>query len=178
MLTSNQGTFETTALLGDSRPADQSSSPTRKRFRFSPETLLIPVALATSLAAGIPSTTFIELLRKAICRLWNTSHGDPAFLPASASGPSPPELCDAPEIAQYFATVLAILGVTGGIICVSILLSITPVAHGHSSDRWVWHVESYFIALREETSLRTCTSRSDHGELHDTRVTVHAILAH
>jgi len=117
MLTSNQATFETTALLGDSRPASQSSSLTRKRFRFSPETLLIPVALATSLGAGIPSTTFIELLRKAICRLWNTSHGDPSFLPAS--DPSPPELCDAPEIAQYFATVLAILGVTGGIISIA-----------------------------------------------------------
>jgi hypothetical protein len=175
MLTPNQATFETTPLLGDSRPAGQSSSLMRK-LRFSPETLLIPVALATSLAAGIPSTTFIDLLRKAICRFYNASHGDPSAL--QAGGPGSPELCDAPEIAQYFATVLAISGATGGIICVSILLSTATVAHRHSSDCWVWHIKSFFIPAWEETSLRTRTYCPDHGELHDTRVTVHAILAH
>lgn len=174
MLTSNQAPFETTALLADSRLAGQSSSSPRK-LRFSPETLLIPVALATSLAAGIPSTTFIELLRTAICRLWNTSHGDPSVL--QAGGPGSPENCDAPEIAQYFATVLAISGVTGGIICVSTLRSTATVAYRHFSDCWVWHIESFFIAVWEETSLHTRTYCSDHGELHDTRVTVHAILA-
>ncbi|KAF8553677.1 hypothetical protein OG21DRAFT_1485253 [Imleria badia] len=44
-------------------------------------------------------------------------HSDPATL--GAGGLSPPELCDAPEIARYFATVIAILGVVEGIISIA-----------------------------------------------------------
>lgn len=93
------------------------------------------------------------------------------------SGPSTPELCDAPEIAEYFATVLAVLGVTGGIICVLVLLPNVALAHKNPSDRWMWHHKSYLIALREETSLLARTPRWDHGELYDTRVTIRARLA-
>ena len=134
MSSPNRATPAAIIPLRDYRSAGQSSrSLTTKRFKSSPETLLIPVALATSLAAGIPSTTFIELLRKATCRLWNKSHRDTAIL--LAGDPNPPEPCDAPEIAQYFATVLAVLGVTGGIICVSIVLSTVTVAHRRKFQR-------------------------------------------
>ncbi|KAF8553674.1 MFS general substrate transporter [Imleria badia] len=102
----------------NSRPAGQSNrSLTRKQFEFSPQTLLIPVTLATTLAAAIPSTTLIELVRQGVCRLWNTSHGDPAAL--RAGGLSSPELCDAPEIAQFYATVLAILGAITAIVSIA-----------------------------------------------------------
>ncbi|KAF8553673.1 MFS general substrate transporter [Imleria badia] len=143
MSSSNQAPSEATVpFLADSRqPAQLSRSLTWKQFEFSPQTLLIPVTFATTLAAGIPSTTFIELIRQAVCRLWNESHGEPAIL--TAGGPTPPpshaevlddikrrfreetftresiELCDAPEIAQFYAIVLAILGATEGIMSIA-----------------------------------------------------------
>ena len=164
---------EATTLLGDSRPYSQPTrSLSRERSGFSHETLLIPVALATKLAAQIPSTTIVELVRKAVCRLWIESHGDPATL--GPGGLGPPELCDAPEIARYFSTVIAILGTTGGIICMSVLLSTAAVIHKHSSDCRVWHIKPYFIALREETGVLTLAYRWDHGKFHGNWVTVHA----
>ena len=122
MSSHNQAPSETIfPFLVDSRPAGQSSrSHTWRQFEFSPQTLLIPVTVATTLAAGMPSTTFIELIRKAVCRLWNRSHGDPAIL--TTGGPTPPELCDAPEIAQFYAIVLAIFAATEGIMCMFVLL--------------------------------------------------------
>ncbi|KAG9315481.1 hypothetical protein JVU11DRAFT_3094 [Chiua virens] len=96
---------EITLLLGDPRPS---------RGELSLETLLIPVALATRLAAMIPQTTLIEVLRQAICSLWNISHGDPATHPVDGSILS--EACDSPEIARRFSTLIAILSVTDGII--------------------------------------------------------------
>lgn len=174
MSSQNRPTSETDPLLGDPRPAGQSSR-SLSRVRFSPEILLIPVALATNLAALLPTTTIIELLREAVCRLWNISRGDPATLPAG--GPIPTELCDAPEIERYFATAIAIHGAIDGIICVFILLSTGAALHNYSSDGWVRHHKSYFIALREETRPLTRTCRRDHGELLDTRVTVYARLA-
>ncbi|KAH0832310.1 major facilitator superfamily domain-containing protein [Lanmaoa asiatica] len=104
---------ETTLLLGETR----SASPSRERFRLSPETLLIPVALATKLATLIPTTTLVELIRRAVCMLWNISHGDPATFPAG--GPIPPELCDVPEIERYYATVIAIFSATEGILSIA-----------------------------------------------------------
>ncbi|KAG8214857.1 MFS general substrate transporter [Butyriboletus roseoflavus] len=115
MSSQNQATSETVPLLGDSRPAGQSSrSLPRVRFRFTPEILLIPVALATRLAALMPSTTILELVRQAACRFWNISHGNPVTLPAG--GPIPPELCDAPEVERYFATIITILGAIEGVL--------------------------------------------------------------
>lgn len=176
MSSQNQAMSETAILLGDSRSASQSSGIlSRKRFRFSPQILLIPVALATKLATQLPSTTLIELVRQAVCRFWNISHGGPATLPTGGSIPS--ELCNAPEIERYFATIIAIVAVTEGILSVFILLSTAVVAHKHSSDGWVWHHKPYFIALREEIRPLTCTHRRGHGELLDTRITVYARLA-
>ncbi|KAF8133298.1 major facilitator superfamily domain-containing protein [Boletus edulis] len=118
MSSPNQPPSETTALLIDNGPVGQppSGNLLRKRLRFSPETLLIPVALATTLAGGITSTTFIELTRKSVCRFWNISRGDPATI--TTAGPSPLDLCDAPEVARYFAIVLAVLGVAEGVISI------------------------------------------------------------
>ena len=128
MSSPNQAPSETTVLLVDSRPAGQSSrSLTRKQSEFSPQTLLIPVTLATTLAAAIPSTTLIELVRQAVCRLWTISHGDPATL--RAGGPGSPELCDAPEVTQFYATVLAILGAIEGIMCMSVLSPTAALPH-------------------------------------------------
>ena len=122
MSSQNQPTSETAPLLGDSGLAG------RERFRFSPGILLIPVVLATKLGNVITSTTLIELLRQTVCRLSNTSRGDIASLDT-------PELCDAPEIARDFATVIAILSATQGIICMFVILSaITVVGHKYSSD--------------------------------------------
>ena len=115
MPSSDQTPSETTALLVDSRLAGQTSLGS-KHFGFSPETLLIPVALATSLAAGITSTTLIELVRQAVCKLWNLLHGDPATIALNS-----PEVCDAPEITRYFAIVLAILGAIESVICMLVL---------------------------------------------------------
>lgn len=132
MSSQNQATSETTRLLGDSQlPSQSSRILSRERFRFSPEILLIPVALATKLATLIPSTTLIELIRRVVCRFWNISHGDPAPLPPGGS--TPPELCNAPEIEWYFATVIAVLGATEGIISAFIPLSTATIAHKHVS---------------------------------------------
>ena len=171
MSSQNQATCETAPLLGDSRPAGRSDrSRSRERFRFSPETLLIPVVIATKLGNVIPSTTLFELLRQTVCRLSNISRRDPASL-----GPHPPQLCDAPEVVRDFATVIAILGAIGGIACVFVLLAVTAtVAHKNPSNGWVWHLKSYFSALWEETRLLVHTHHGDHVELPDTRVTVYA----
>ncbi|KAG9315480.1 major facilitator superfamily domain-containing protein [Chiua virens] len=115
MSSHNQTTSETTLLLEDPRiPGQSNSILSRERHRFSPETLLIPVALATKLASVLPHTTLLEILRLAVCKLWNVSHGDPATL--LADGSISPALCDAPEVATYFSTIIAILGVTEGIV--------------------------------------------------------------
>ena len=172
-------TSETTPLLGDSRlpqaASARSSSLSRERFRLSPETLLIPVVLATRLGDVIPTTTFFELVRQAVCRL-SIPHRGPSSL--VAGGLSPAELCDAPEITRDFATVIAILSALEGIIRMFVILSVaTMVAQKRPSDCRVWHLESYLIALWEETSLRIRTCRRDCSELSDTRVTVCPRLA-
>lgn len=86
-------------------------------MKFKLETLLIPVVFATRLGNVLPSTTNYELFRQAVCRLSNISHGDPSSLITDG-----PKLCDAPEVVQNFATIMAILDVTGGIICGFVLL--------------------------------------------------------
>ncbi|KAF8423724.1 major facilitator superfamily domain-containing protein [Boletus edulis BED1] len=113
----DQAPSETTGLLRDLRPTDRSGrSPSGERFRISPETLLAPIALATRLASQAPATTLVELIRRLTCKLWNLSHVDPVTL--QAGGPDSAEQCDAPEIARYFATVIAIVGVIEGIILI------------------------------------------------------------
>ncbi|KAG6379283.1 hypothetical protein JVT61DRAFT_11738 [Boletus reticuloceps] len=123
----DQAPSETTGLLRDLRPADRSGRSPSERFRFSPETLLAPVALATRLASQAPLTTLVELIRRVTCKLWHLSHGDPVTL--QAGGPDSAGQCDAPEIARYFSTVIAIVGVIEGIICVVVFLPIATIAH-------------------------------------------------
>ena len=131
MTPQDQATCETGALLDEFEPESRSSTrscPPKERFTFSPETLLIPVVFATNVGNGIPSTTIIELVRRTVCRLSCISHDDGPNL--TAGGISLPEHCDAPGVVQKFSTVMAVLGVIGGITCMFVLLSITTaVAH-------------------------------------------------
>lgn len=121
MSSQNQETCETTPLLLASQPASRSSwILSRGWLRLSPEALLIPVVLATKLGGLIPATTFVELVRQAVCKFSDISRGDPVSI--AAGGPSPAELCDAPEIVRSFSTVVAILAAADGIICVLTLL--------------------------------------------------------
>ncbi|KAN0087878.1 Major facilitator superfamily domain containing protein [Tylopilus felleus] len=108
---------ETTSLLADSRPAGLSSMKSLSNFRFSRETLLIPVVFLSTLAGGITVTTFIEVIRQLICRFWHRMHGFPTTL--ITVGPSTPDICNAPEIARYFALALATLGAVGSIISIA-----------------------------------------------------------
>ncbi|KAN0087881.1 Major facilitator superfamily domain containing protein [Tylopilus felleus] len=124
----NEVASEATVLLRDFPP---SSEPSR---RLSPETFIIPVALATKLATQIQVTTLIDLVRKVVCRIWNASHGDPATLPSRGIS-SPELLCDAPEIAQHFSTVITILGAIEGLVVIAAcgLLSRVSLQYGRKS---------------------------------------------
>lgn len=171
MSSQNQTSCETTPLLGDTRLAGRSStSLLKERFRFSPETLLIPLVIATRLGSAIPSTTLGELLRQTVCRLSNTLRGDPASFVQS---PYHPGLCDSPQVVRDFATVGAVFGVIGGITSEFALVTVM-VTHRHRSIAWLWHLESYFTALWEETPLFVHTHCGDHVELPDTRFTIYA----
>ena len=172
MSSQNQAACETSPLLGDdSRPACRSGR-SLSRDQFKPETLLIPFVFATRLGTVITSTTLFELFRQAVCRFSNISHGDPSSL---GGGPSHPELCDAPEVVRNFATVSAIVAAIGGITCVFVPLSVTAVvADKYLSDAWVWHPESNFTALWEETRLLVHTNHGDHVELSNSRITLYA----
>lgn len=169
----NEVASEATVLLRDFPP---SSEPSR---RLSPETFIIPVALATKLATQIQVTTLIDLVRKVFCRIWNASHGDPATLPSRGIN-SPELLCDAPEIAQHFSTVITILGAIEGLVGVSVTFSwLIPSLTGkmHHSNCCVRSIKSCFIAIWKEISPLDRVGRWDHGKLHDTLVTIYAQLA-
>lgn len=104
-------------------------------------------------------------------------HGFPTTL--ITVGPSTPDICNAPEIARYFALALATLGAVGSIICMFVLppIAAAPHEHQHFSDCWVWHVQSLFITLWEEAGYPHRTYRWNDEQLHDNRVTTYAILA-
>ncbi|KAF9219153.1 MFS general substrate transporter [Gyrodon lividus] len=110
----NQVHSEDSPLLGDF-PGDGQSSRSRpvQWLRFSPATLLIPVALVTKLASQLPVTTFVDLVRQVVCKFWHVSHSDPTALPADGSIPM--ELCDVPQVERYFSIVIVVFSVMDGI---------------------------------------------------------------
>ncbi|KAG6379281.1 hypothetical protein JVT61DRAFT_11736 [Boletus reticuloceps] len=117
MSSPNQPPSETTALLADNGPVGQpSGNPTEEATQVFTRDTPNSGRTCNHAGGGITSTTFIELTRKSVCRLWNISHGDPATI--TTAGPSPLDLCDAPEVARYFAIVLAVLGVAEGVISI------------------------------------------------------------
>jgi len=78
--------------------------------RFSPVTLLIPLAIATRLTSTLPSTTLLEVVQSVICRLWLASNGK---LPPD--GQISKELCAVPEVEKTYAAVISTLLIFDGL---------------------------------------------------------------
>ncbi|KAG1728590.1 MFS general substrate transporter [Suillus paluster] len=78
--------------------------------KFSPLTLLIPLAIATRLTATLPSTTLLGVVQSVVCRLWLTANGD---LPPD--GQISKELCAVPEVEKTYAAVISALVIFDGL---------------------------------------------------------------
>jgi hypothetical protein len=63
--------------------------------RFTPETLIIPIALGYRLAATLPATTTLEIVKLVVCRQYYLAH-DPTRIPPA--GPMPTQLCMKPAV--------------------------------------------------------------------------------
>jgi hypothetical protein len=78
--------------------------------QLSPLTLLIPLAVATRLAATLPSTTLLAVIQAVICRLWLTSNGS---LPPD--GHISKELCAVPDVQKSYAAVISTISILDGL---------------------------------------------------------------
>ncbi|KIJ14989.1 hypothetical protein PAXINDRAFT_155853 [Paxillus involutus ATCC 200175] len=101
----NQVHSEDSPLLGNSpRDCQLNEDPPKEEVRFSPATLLIPIALATRVGTQLPTTMAL---------LWILS------VRSSASFGMRPKairlLCETPEVERYFAIAIAALSVMDGI---------------------------------------------------------------
>ncbi|KIJ62966.1 hypothetical protein HYDPIDRAFT_41647 [Hydnomerulius pinastri MD-312] len=86
------------------------SASSEEQTKFSPATLFIPVALTTKLASQLPITTFVELVRDAICQIWHASRDDPTTLLAGGDA-----RCYVPQVEQYFTLSMELLSILDGI---------------------------------------------------------------
>ncbi|KAJ7263097.1 MFS general substrate transporter [Mycena rebaudengoi] len=102
-------TDEDTPLLRPSR----SGSPNLPRWRskYSPITLIVPVAIICRLAIRLPSTTTFHIIQQLICRIWYSSH-DPSKIPPD--GRLPAELCALPAVQQNYAAALTVMAMSDG----------------------------------------------------------------
>lgn len=83
--------------------------------RYSPVSLIIPIAVACRLSMLLPSTTTFDLIHQLICRLWYAKHGKPGDIPPS--GHMPDALCSIPPIDKNYATALTLMGLVDGVGC-------------------------------------------------------------
>ncbi|CAA7266701.1 unnamed protein product [Cyclocybe aegerita] len=90
----------------------RSRSGSRERRRFSPTTLIAPIAIICRLALLLPSTTNFLISQGAACRLWYLLH-DPSSIPPI--GRIPDELCEIPEVDKYYAAFLSVLAALDGV---------------------------------------------------------------
>ncbi|KAJ7078514.1 MFS general substrate transporter [Mycena epipterygia] len=82
------------------------------RRKYSPITLIIPVAMICRLAIRLPSTTTFHVIEQLICRVWYSSN-DPESIPSD--GRIPDALCALPIVQQKYAAALTTMAVSDGI---------------------------------------------------------------
>ena len=82
------------------------------RSRFSPITLIIPIAILCRFTIMLPSTTNFRILQIAACRFWYYLN-DPEAIPSN--GRIPDELCSTAGVNRYYATMASILAVGDGV---------------------------------------------------------------
>ncbi|KAJ7723286.1 MFS general substrate transporter [Mycena maculata] len=98
---------ETTPLL---KPPDMESDPWRGRY--SPITLIIPVAMICRLAIRLPSTTTFHVIQQLLCRIWYAAN-DPDRIPPD--GRIPDGLCALPFVQQKYAAALTVMAISDGL---------------------------------------------------------------
>ncbi|KDR78026.1 hypothetical protein GALMADRAFT_138183 [Galerina marginata CBS 339.88] len=93
-----------------SPPRSPSRNPSRRsaeRARFSPVTLIIPVAVVYRFALLLPTTTSLKVMQLVACRIWY-HWNDPSTIPAGES-------CLTPGVDQYYSAIASILAICDGI---------------------------------------------------------------
>ncbi|KAJ6461030.1 MFS general substrate transporter [Mycena sanguinolenta] len=80
--------------------------------KYSPITLIMPVAMICRLAIRLPSTTTFHIIEQLLCRAWYLSH-DPGSIPPS--GRIPDSMCALPDVQKRYATVLTTMAISDGI---------------------------------------------------------------
>ncbi|KAH7922162.1 MFS general substrate transporter [Leucogyrophana mollusca] len=83
-----------------------------KRPKFSPATLVIPVAIVCHFASLLPSTTSFLIIQRIACKLWYAVH-DPDNVPPD--GRVPEALCSVPLVKKQIATVFSAIAVIDGL---------------------------------------------------------------
>ncbi|KAG1728589.1 MFS general substrate transporter [Suillus paluster] len=78
--------------------------------QISPLTLLIPLVIATRVAATLPSSTFLGIVQSVVCRLWLTAN---TKLPPD--GQISKELCAVPEVEKAYTTVMSASAILNGL---------------------------------------------------------------
>ncbi|KAJ7248268.1 major facilitator superfamily domain-containing protein [Mycena haematopus] len=87
-------------------------APDARRSKYSPVTLIIPVAMICRLAIRLPSTTTFHIIEQLLCRVWYLSH-DPGSIPSD--GTIPDSMCALPDVQKRYASALTIMAFSDGI---------------------------------------------------------------
>ncbi|KAJ7653209.1 MFS general substrate transporter [Mycena polygramma] len=103
-MSSPAGPEEDSPLLG--------ATEVRSRVKYSPVTLIIPVALICRLAIRLPSTTTFHVIEQLICRVWYLSN-DPATIPPDGSIPD--ALCALPIVQRKYTAALTVMAISDGL---------------------------------------------------------------
>ncbi|KAF7377866.1 MFS general substrate transporter [Mycena sanguinolenta] len=96
----------------EATPLLAAAEPDARRTKYSPITLIMPVAMICRLAIRLPSTTTFHIIEQLLCRAWYLSH-DPGSIPPN--GRIPDAMCALPDVQKRYATVLTVMAISDGI---------------------------------------------------------------
>ncbi|KAF8810289.1 MFS general substrate transporter [Phlegmacium glaucopus] len=109
-------TSEQTPLLIPSQTSGTGTGRSRSRSqeppRFSPATLIIPIAIICRFAIMLVTTTSFRVIQIFSCQLWYWTY-DPSKIPLD--GQMPDALCKIPAVQKYFAAVSILFSLCDGI---------------------------------------------------------------
>ena len=98
-------------VTSERTPPARNCSRSQEHSRFSPATLIIPVAIICRLAIMLPSTTNFQVMENASCRLWYWLY-DPASIPSD--GHIPDAFCTVPAVTEYYAAIASLSALADG----------------------------------------------------------------
>jgi len=108
-------TSEQTPLIpGRTSSTGRSRSRSHERSRFSPATLIIPIAIICRFALLLVTTTTFRIIRIVSCQLWYWMN-DPSSIPSD--GHIPDALCKIPAVDKYFVAITTLFAALGGVAC-------------------------------------------------------------